>query len=155
MCPSRRDPTTTLAELSPDLRPAFDVLDSDHDGRISLTDLKRFYSDLATPAPISDEEIAVMISTADADQNGFVDFDEFESVLTQRKRENGSLMEVFRLMDRDGDGKVGFEDLKAHLQMVGMRVGDEEVKAMIEMAGGALNGGVTFDGFENLLHGGF
>ncbi|KAJ3699740.1 hypothetical protein LUZ61_003445 [Rhynchospora tenuis] len=96
-----------------------------------------------------------MISTADADRNGFVDFDEFERVLTQRKRQNSALMEVFRLMDRDGDGKVGFEDLKSHLQMTGMRVGDDEVKAMIEMAGGALNGGVTFDGLEKLLHGGF
>jgi calmodulin len=155
MCPSRRDPTTALAGSSPILRPAFDVLDSDRDGRISLTDLKKFYSDLASSAPISDEEIEAMISAADSDMNGFVDFNEFERVLTRRKRENSALMEIFHLMDRDGDGKVGFEDLKAHLQMVGLEAGDEEVKAMIDMAGGGLDGGVSLDGLVKLLQDGF
>lgn len=96
-----------------------------------------------------------MISTADSDKNGFVDFNEFERVLVQRKRENSTLKEVFQLMDRDGDGKVGFGDLKAHLQMVGLEVGDEEVKAMIDMAGGGLDGGVSFDGLVKLLQDGF
>ncbi|XP_078159734.1 ca2+-binding protein 1 [Carex rostrata] len=154
MCPSRREPTTPLSVPSPDLRSAFDVLDSDRDGRISLTDLKKFYSDLAS-SPISDEEIASMISTADSDHNGFVDYNEFERVLTQRKRGNSALMEVFQLMDRDGDGKVGFEDLKGHLQMVGLDVGDEEVRAMIDMAGGELDGGVSFDELVKLLQDGF
>lgn len=154
MCPSRREPTTPLAVPSSDLRSAFDVLDSDRDGRISLTDLKKFYSDLAS-SPISDEEIASMISTADSDHNGFVDYNEFERVLTQRKRGNSALMEVFQLMDRDGDGKVGFEDLKGHLQMVGLDVEDEEVRAMIDMAGGELDGGVSFEELVKLLQDGF
>lgn len=154
MCPSRREPTTPLAVPSSDLRSAFDVLDSDRDGRISLTDLKKFYSDLAS-SPISDEEIASMISTADSDHNGFVDYNEFKRVLTQRKRGNSALMEVFQLMDRDGDGKVGFEDLKGHLQMVGLDVEDEEVRAMIDMAGGELDGGVSFDELVKLLQDGF
>jgi len=96
-----------------------------------------------------------MISTADSDHNGFVDYNEFERVLTQRKRGNSALMEVFQLMDRDGDGKVGFEDLKGHLQMVGLDVGDEEVRAMIDMAGGELDGGVSFDELVKLLQDGF
>jgi calmodulin len=155
MCPSRRDPTTALGGPSPVLRPAFDVLDSDRDGRISHADLKKFYSDLASSASISDEEIAAMISAADSDKNGFVDFNEFERVLTRRKRENSALMEIFQLIDRDGDGKVGFDDLKAHLQKVGLDLGDEEVKSMIDMAGGGLDGGVSFDGLVKLLQDGF
>ncbi|KAJ3683033.1 hypothetical protein LUZ60_013260 [Juncus effusus] len=154
MCPSRRYPVTTMAGASPDLRSAFDLLDSDQDGRISLADLRAFYSHLAKSSPVTEEDLAMMISTADSDRNGFVDFDEFETVLMNKRkgeRENGALMEVFRLMDRDGDGKVGFGDLKGYLEMIGMEAGDEEVEAMIEMAGGQLHGGVPFEALVKLL----
>ncbi|KAK8446076.1 hypothetical protein SEVIR_9G431200v4 [Setaria viridis] len=83
-----------------------------------------------------------MIAAADADRDGFVQYDEFERLLASRATTaaaagRGSAMEdAFRLMDRDGDGKVGFEDLKAYLGWAGMPAADEEVRAMIRVAGG-------------------
>ncbi|XP_062213451.1 calcium-binding protein CP1-like [Phragmites australis] len=129
-----------------DLRPAFDVLDADRDGRISREDLKSFYAAAAaTGDRFDDDDLAAMIAAADADRDGFVQYDEFERLLGRAAAAaaggwgggcRSAMEDAFRLMDRDGDGKVGFEDLKAYLGWAGMLAADEEVRAMIRVAGG-------------------
>ncbi|XP_072996112.1 calcium-binding protein CP1 [Typha latifolia] len=156
MCPSGRYRDDRAAD-SPDLRPAFDILDADRDGRISREDLKAFYSGRTAAAPITDDDIASMISAADADRNGFVDYSEFERVLSRRIGSRGcggavSVMEeAFRVMDRDGDGMVGFEDLKGYLEWAGMPVADEEIRVMIRMGAGDESGGVSFEALAKIL----
>ncbi|RLN40803.1 hypothetical protein C2845_PM01G13120 [Panicum miliaceum] len=149
MCPTGRYlgldlSAAAAAGVGGDLRPAFDVLDADRDGRISREDLKSFYA--TAGGRFDDDDLAAMIAAADADRDGFVQYDEFERLLAGRAATAaaqaggagvGSAMEdAFRLMDRDGDGKVGFEDLKAYLGWAGMPTADEEVRAMIRVAGG-------------------
>lgn len=135
-----------------DLRPAFDVLDADRDGRISREDLKSFYaSGAATSERFDDEDIAAMIAAADADNDGFVQYDEFERLLGRAAAGAGcrpAMEDVLRVMDRDGDGKVGFDDLKAYLGWAGMPAADEEIRAMIRVAGGGDGDGCV--GLEEL-----
>ncbi|XP_010938230.1 calcium-binding protein CP1-like [Elaeis guineensis] len=153
MCPSSRYPSLRdlAAGAAPeDFRPAFDVLDADRDGKISRDDLKAFYSGFASPA-LSEDDISSMISAADADRNGFVDFDEFQRVLGRLSAGGSVMKEAFRVMDRDGDGKVGFEDLKAYLGWAGMPIGDEEIRTMIRMGGGDAADGVGFDALVKIL----
>ncbi|KAL3508178.1 hypothetical protein ACH5RR_033560 [Cinchona calisaya] len=157
------------------LRSAFDVLDVDHDGKISHDDLRAFYGGYlgggaaaGTSKYHKDDVIKSMISVADANRDGFVEYDEFEKVLGSEenkvngiipiRKTNGSLMEdVFKVMDRDGDGKVGHEDLKSYLYWAGfLNVKDDDVKAMIRLAdGGPENGddcgGVTYEGLLKIL----
>ncbi|CAN6320216.1 unnamed protein product [Urochloa humidicola] len=153
MCPTGRYlglDLSAVAGAGGDLRPAFDVLDADRDGRISREDLKSFYATAGTTAAgggrVDDDDLAAMIAAADADLDGFVEYDEFERLLAGRAAETAAaaggagrrsaMEDAFRLMDRDGDGKVGFEDLKAYLGWAGMPAADEEVRAMIRVAGG-------------------
>lgn len=139
-----------------DLRPAFDVLDADHDGRISREDLKSFYAKAGAHEPFDDDDIAAMIAAADADHDGFVQYDEFEGLLGRAAATGtaggcrSAMEDAFRLMDRDGDGKVGFEDLKAYLGWAGMPVADDEIRAMIGMAGD-VDGGVGLEAFARVL----
>ncbi|KAG1371370.1 Calcium-binding protein CP1 [Cocos nucifera] len=153
MCPSGR--CLSLHDLAvgaapEDFRPAFDVLDADRDGKISRDDLKAFYSGFVSAA-LSEDDISSMISAADADCNGFVDFDEFQRVLGRRSAGRSVMEEAFRVMDRDGDGKVGFEDLKAYLGWVGMPIGDDEIRTMIRMGGGDAADGVSFNSLVKIL----
>lgn len=145
----------TKATPSSNLRSAFDVLDADGDGKISHDDLRTFYGGSS-----EEDVIGSMISLADSNKNGFVEYEEFERVLNGRKGEkNGrnaglNVMEdAFRVMDKDGDGKVGHEDLKSYLNWAGFEARDEDVKAMIKLAGGddSNNGGVTFEGLLKIL----
>ncbi|KAG8096240.1 hypothetical protein GUJ93_ZPchr0013g36440 [Zizania palustris] len=132
------------------LRPAFDVLDVDRDGRISREDLKSFYANAATSEAFDDDDISAMIAAADADRDGFVQYEEFERLLGRAAdgpRCRSAMEDVLRMMDRDGDGKVGFDDLKAYLGWAGMPAADEEIRAMIRVAGG---GGDIGDGCVGL-----
>ncbi|KZV36634.1 calmodulin-4 [Dorcoceras hygrometricum] len=142
-----------------DLRSAFDVLDADGDGRISHEDLRAFYVEFSEADATSGEQaIESMIAVADSNKDGFVEYDEFEKVLGAKKgtdRRTRVMEDAFRVMDKDGDGKVGHADLKSYLSWAGFEAADEDVKAMIRLGGGGGvdngDGGVTFQGFLKIL----
>lgn len=155
MCPtgtSFQNDTKTVSNSN--LRSAFDVLDVDGDGKISYDDLRAFYWGFSGPESSSEDVIGSMISVADSNKNGYVEYEEFEKVLNGRNGKNGRIgvmEDAFRVMDKDGDGKVGHEDLKSYLNWAGFEARDEDVKAMIRLGGGNENGGVTFEGLLKIL----
>ncbi|PIA65708.1 hypothetical protein AQUCO_00100899v1 [Aquilegia coerulea] len=154
MCPSGSDSHHKSNSIF-DFREAFNVLDTDQDGKISRDDLKTFYSNFSgTNHLANDEDIGSMISIADWNKNGYVEFDEFEKVLGYEKNAktmNTSMEDVFKVMDRDGDGKIGFNDLKDYLKWAGVSVSDDDVKAMIKLGGGDEKDGVGYEGLLNIL----
>lgn len=157
MCPT--DSSTLLPQAKDDsyFHSAFDVLDVDRDGKIGPGDLRAFFEGISsnTLGMCSDEDvIGSMILHADSNKDGYVEYNEFEKILMSRNFEGGRqsfMKDVFRLMDKDGDGKVGHEDLKSYLQCTGFDANDEDVKAMIKLGGGHQNGGVTFRDFLKIL----
>jgi len=148
MCPTGTALRPKIAECRSELRSAFEVLDVDHDGKISRDDLWTIYGSEGGGA--SEEVIEDMITAADANENGYVEYEEFEGVLGLRS--NGVMEEAFRIMDRDGDGRVGHEDLRSYLKRAGFDdASDEDIKAMIKLGGGDETHGVTFDGLLKIL----
>ena len=144
MCPTG---TSLLPSRKPtDLRSAFDILDVDRDGKISHNDLKLFYADAG------DEIIGTMMTVADLNNDGYVEYEEFENVLRTNKNGISSCVmeDVFNDMDRDGDGKVGHGDLRSYLRSAGIEVTDDDIKAMVGL-GDDGNDGVTFEGFLKIL----
>ncbi|KAM3340943.1 calcium-binding protein CP1 [Capsicum galapagoense] len=146
----------------PNLRSAFDILDVDRDGKISRDDLRTSYGGFVGDS--EDDVIGTMMTLADFNKDGYVEFEEFEKVLDScgsrkddEKRRNGTLggvnvmEDVFKVMDKDGDGKVGHEDLKSYLNWAGLQVDDDDVKAMIKLGPGHGNDGVTYEGFLQIL----
>lgn len=158
MCPTgtsyRPNPTGAT-----NLRSAFDVLDADRDGKISPEDLKTFYTNISATASQNDDVIGTMMSVADSNKDGYVEYEEFEKVLDGREKNGnnnknnamGMMEEAFKVMDGDGDGKVGHKDLKSYLGWAGFEASDEDIRAMIRLGGGDENGGVTFDGLLKVL----
>ncbi|KAI3469272.1 hypothetical protein Pfo_025935 [Paulownia fortunei] len=157
MCPTGsalQNDTKTIPKSN--LRSAFDVLDADGDGKISYDDLRTFYGGFSGPESSEEDVIGSMISVADSNKDGYVEYEEFEKVLNGKKGKNGRsiggvMEDAFRVMDKDGDGKVGHQDLKSYLNWAGFEAHDEDVKAMIRLAGGDENGGVTFEGLLKIL----
>lgn len=106
--------------------------------------------------------VKAMITVADANKDGYVQYEEFEGVLKEKsdrgKKEKsygdgGVMEEVFKVMDKDGDGRLGVNDLRDYLRFAGIEVGDDEIKAMIKLGcnGGDERNGVSFDGFVNIF----
>ncbi|GMH08648.1 hypothetical protein Nepgr_010488 [Nepenthes gracilis] len=159
MCPSGSGATSQ--ERRSGLQQAFDVLEADHDGQISKDDLRRtFYGG----ASGDDDLIGTMISVADSNRDGYVQFHEFERVLNitgdgqhhPLGKGNETMMmlmgEAFRLMDEDGDGKLSYRDLKTFLNRGGFDINDEDVKAMIDLADdSAQRGGISCDALLKIL----
>ncbi|KAF5737068.1 putative calmodulin-like protein 2 [Tripterygium wilfordii] len=153
MCPSGRI-VSEEAGLGPDFRAAFDVLDADRDGKISREDLQNFYSGIYGSIGCGAEEdvIGSMITAADFNRNGFVEYDEFERVLRAKGRSDNEMMEeAFKVMDVDGDGIVGHEDLKRYMERAGFDASDEDIKAMIRLGGSDGKEGVTYHGLLKIL----
>ncbi|KAF8365085.1 hypothetical protein HHK36_032911 [Tetracentron sinense] len=154
MCPSGTTPRPESA-ARPDIRRAFDILDTDRDGKISPNDLRTFYAGFSSGSntTTSDEDISSMISVADSNKDGFVEFDEFERVLNCRRSSarNGVMEDVFRVMDKDEDGKVGFDDLRSYMKLAGFPASDDDILAMITLAGGNEKVGVCFEGLLKIL----
>ena len=160
MCPTGSAlPQTTGRKAASDFRSAFDVLDVDRDGKISRDDLRTFYGGFHAADADDEDVIGSMMSVADSNEDGYVEYEEFEKVLNLKKssRERiggscGTVMEdVFRVMDKDGDGKVGHDDLKSYLNLAGFDATDDDIKAMIRLGGGDELDGVTFDGLLKIL----
>ncbi|XP_027917466.1 calcium-binding protein CP1 [Vigna unguiculata] len=153
MCPSGRllNPHATVA----DFRPAFEVLDADRDGKISRDDLRAFYAGVHGGVAGGDELIGAMMTVADTNKDGFVEYEEFERVVTGNAETmpvgSGAMEDVFRVMDKDGDGKLSHHDLKTYMAWAGFPATDDDINAMIRFGGGDKNGGVTFDGLLRIL----
>nr|AZL94085.1 calmodulin-like protein 11 [Carica papaya] len=151
MCPSDRILRPAAAARS-DFRSAFDVIDADHDGKISGDDLRMFYVGYyGGGSGDVDDLIGTMMKVADSNKNGFVEYDEFESVLKGHNGIScgggGGLMEdMFKVMDKDGDGRLSHQDLKSYMELAGFPASDEDISAMIRLAGGDDKEGVSLDG---------
>ncbi|XP_062108811.1 calcium-binding protein CP1 [Humulus lupulus] len=155
MCPSGRTLATAATANTTTVsgfRSAFEVLDTDRDGKISREDLRAFYAGFSSSGA-DESKIISMMKAADSNQDGFVEFDEFERVLgcTNRLRGGGLMEEAFKVMDKDGDGWLSHQDLKSYMEMAGFPTGDEEIKAMISLGGGNEKQGVSYQGWLKIL----
>ncbi|PON64934.1 Parvalbumin [Parasponia andersonii] len=146
MCPSGR----TLTTSGPGFRSAFEVLDADRDGKISGDDLRAFYAGFSSSGA-DERTIRSMMRAADSNRDGFVEYDEFERVLGCGGGGGGVMEEVFKVMDKDGDGRLSHQDLKSYMESAGFPAGDEDIKAMIALGGGNDKEGVSYQGWLKIL----
>ncbi|XVF28191.1 hypothetical protein REPUB_Repub15cG0007700 [Reevesia pubescens] len=162
MCPSERNLSRPVKTRSgSEFKSAFEVIDADGDGKISKEDLRRFYSGFTNGSFDDDEMIGTMISLADSNKDGFVEYEEFEHVLggtssssskTQASSSGFGVMEdVFKVMDKDGDGRLSHGDLKSYMNSAGFSASDDDIKAMIKLGGDDEIEGVSFDGLLKIL----
>ncbi|KAG0564837.1 hypothetical protein M758_8G140200 [Ceratodon purpureus] len=141
------------------LKEAFDLMDRDGDGMIKAEDLSQFLQ-CSLKSELSEDDIATMIALADRDGNGGVEFEEFlslvQSHVPQRSESLASLgneawAQMFRVLDRNGDGVLCSDDLSGVMGSLGQALSSDDLLAMLETATGSDRRKVTFEDFCLLM----
>jgi len=138
-------------------RAAFNAVDSNFDGRITMKELKEAFAKLGNN--VSDEDVATMIQEADLDNNGSVEFNEFIELMKkfrmakgkQTKSSDTEAYEVFKAFDHNGDDMLDFNEIKNTMIALGEHVTDEDVRAMISEADLDRNGKIDFTEFKRIM----
>ena len=112
------------------------MFDKNGDNKISDSELEQVMSYLGLNP--SSDEVKKMIRVVDKNCNGYVDYDEFISMMTQTKlkprNEDDELREIFKVFDIDGNGFISHDEIKTKMAQLGDDLTDEEVKEMIKSA---------------------
>jgi len=133
-----------------DLREMFRGLDKKHTGLISLDDFKAGVAAAGIDDPNSVEELFKHIDT---DSSQEIDYTEFLAVAMQEMhlQEEGMCWEAFRVIDKDGDGKIGVRDLKHALSCSMEKLNSDEAKEMLRDADADGDGEVGFEDFVRMV----
>lgn len=158
----------------------FDHFDENKDGKISREELRRSLHLLGIET--DDEELMAMISSADWNSDGSLDFPEFAAfyyslneelgrkmmdssnrdggVVLQGNHDTGEeadLRNAFKLFDKNGDGYICAEELQSVLASMGLSQGKliSDCRNMIRSADVDGDGQVSFDEFKQMMVTGF
>ncbi|XP_067914816.1 parvalbumin-like EF-hand-containing protein [Heterodontus francisci] len=78
----------TSGKLDETIRKTFEMLDKDKSGYIEWNEIKYILSTIPTTGPLvplSDEEADAMLQAADVDEDGRIDYKEFEAMIKEEK----------------------------------------------------------------------
>ena len=78
-----------------------------------------------------------MINEVDVDGNGFIEFDEYLSLMARKMKETDAdeeLIEVFKIFDMDGNGLISADELRLVMSNLGDNMTEEEINEMITLA---------------------
>ncbi|XP_078313190.1 uncharacterized protein LOC144619408 isoform X2 [Crassostrea virginica] len=112
------------------------MFDNDKSGYINtrelLTVMRAFKQD-PTQA-----EVQELMKKLDTNENGKIEYEEFEKYLVDHykspQESQDTMMEAFKLFDKDGSGEIDAEELKEAMMRLGDQLTQEEAEDMIKSA---------------------
>ena len=114
-----------------DYKDAFSLFDTNDDGIITQKELRNILHSLGQNP--TECELHDMIREVDADGNGFLNFNDFLSIMARRKKDTSveeDIIEAFKVFDRDGNGFISSEEMRHILTHFGGSLcegGDKEL----------------------------
>ncbi|KAG8391686.1 hypothetical protein BUALT_Bualt01G0213100 [Buddleja alternifolia] len=148
------------SSLTAQLNQVFNLIDTNGDGKLSSFELKRVLISLGHGKAEAAKEAEVMVREMDCDGDGFVDLDEFMSVMESDQNqdsENGiymesHIMDAFRVFDVDNNGLISAEELKRVLGRLGCgKCSIKECRKMIKGVDRDGDGFVDFEEFKYMM----
>jgi calmodulin len=145
---------TLSAEQIQEFRQAFDIIDRNGDGVITVDDLATVFR--AVGQSPNHTELQDMIREVDADGNDNIDFTEFLALMSRQMRQSDieeELKQTFRVFDRDNDGFITAGELRTLLINLGLESSAQVVRSMIAEADRDRDGKISFKDFRSLALG--
>jgi centrin-1 len=137
---------------------AFKLFDRDGSGNIDFYELRDAMRALGIQ--LTKDQVKVMMSEIDQDNNGFIDQDEFRLLMTQKLAERDQeeeLRKAFRVYDQDDTGLIEFYDLRrvadelSEGKKESEEISDEVIFGMIYEACGDRKGVINLAQFMRIM----
>ncbi|GMH01060.1 hypothetical protein Nepgr_002899 [Nepenthes gracilis] len=136
------------------LREIFARFDTDSDGSLTLLELAALLRSLGFRP--SGDQIRTMLATTDSNGNGTIEFDELATAILPNLDEQifinqGHLLEIFRIFDRDGNGVITAAELAGAMAKMGQPLTYRELTEMITEADTNGDGVISFNEFASIM----
>ncbi|XP_024377416.1 calmodulin-like protein 3 [Physcomitrium patens] len=154
-------PALRVSKSEQELARVFKVYDADHDGKISLVELRAVLTTLG--GAISEEEGVQLMKDIDTNNDGFISLAEFVAFHVSIKggivggdisSVDDPLRDAFQVFDKDGDKRISADDLQSVLVSLGDKGHSlEDCRQMINNVDKDGDGYVDFEEFQELMVG--
>eukprot|EP01084_Bolivina_argentea_P067632 123136_1 len=125
---------------SSDIKRAFDLFDSDNDGKIGTDDWKRILSVLKQHCKYELEDM------------DFAEFEKIASEITKDPNETEDAMaQTFKMLDEANKGYISTEDMKKAMIKLGDPMTDQEIAMTIKEITKGSTDRITFTDFKNAM----
>ncbi|KAK9816876.1 hypothetical protein WJX72_006443 [[Myrmecia] bisecta] len=135
-----------------EFKDAFEIFDRRRTGTFTSADLEWVMKTLGqTP---SAAELQTIVRELDADGDGIIDFAEFIVVMMQivgKAEPEKDLKEVFSVFDRNGNGTISADELRAAIKSIGEELSEQDIEDTIHLADKSGNGEIDYDEFAQFI----
>lgn len=142
-----------------ELRTAFDLLDRNQDGKVTIREFKIMLNNLGIE--ITEEKAEDIIRTAShtgrelIDENDFLKFvkqiQDICEIRSTKEDEEQNLLAAFKVFDLDRDGYITKDELRIAMEMIGEDVTEEQLTQIMIFADTDKDGKINFEEFSQLL----
>ncbi|KAJ3868185.1 Ca2+-binding EF-hand superfamily protein [Lentinula novae-zelandiae] len=115
-------------EQKQEIKEAFELFDTDKDGRIDYHELK--VAMRALGFDMKKAEVLKILRDHDKTGHGFMDFEDFAKIMSDRILARDPMEEIrraFQLFDGDNKGRIELKDLRRVAKEIGDRLEDDEL----------------------------
>ncbi|XP_055637648.1 uncharacterized protein LOC129776187 [Toxorhynchites rutilus septentrionalis] len=150
--PGRSQAETLTEEQIEELREAFSLFDTNGDGTITSSELGMVLRALGKN--VSNAEVEILMNEISKDHEGKIIFADFARMMTHRMKDfdnEDQLKEAFRIFDRDGNGLISAEELRAALKSFGEQLAEEEIDEMLREADVNCDGQIDYQEFVRMI----
>ncbi|KAH8893889.1 EF-hand [Thozetella sp. PMI_491] len=130
----------------------FDIFDKDGTGDITADELGEVMKSLGLNP--SEAELQDLVSEADLNKDGVINFHEFLTLMSQNVKETDTeqeLMNAFKVFDKDGSGTISSDELRNVLKSLGENLTDAELDEMIKLADKNGDGDIDYQEFAQIM----
>ncbi|CAL8077351.1 unnamed protein product [Calicophoron daubneyi] len=130
----------------------FDEFDLNHDGQLDSKEMKKALDKMGMKNSMA--EVKAMIKKVDLDHSGTLNFSEFILLVEQKKKfasSDENLLQSFKFYDKNGDGYITAEELKAVVSKTNPHVTMKEVMETINKVDKNHDGKLDFNEFIVLM----
>ncbi|MBA0563715.1 hypothetical protein Golob_008683 [Gossypium lobatum] len=151
-----KQPEKLDEEQMAELRETFPSFDRSNDGSLTQLELGWLLQSLRLN-PSSSDQVEALIQKADSNNNGLVEFSEFETMVAPELLSEKSpyseeqLRRLFKMFDTDGNGFIKAAELAHSMAKLGNALTVEELSEMIKEADTDGDGRMSLEKFSHAI----